>query len=355
MNSFIAFQSALRRLLQPIILSVLTLGLMGCSLSDEHAFHLINGPTMGTWYNIKYQLPNETEITETALQSKVERVLNDVNQKMSTYVSDSELSEFNRAAVGKGFSLSTETVEVLRISKEVHRVSRGAFDPTVGPLVNLWGFGPEKKPDEIPSAAEIANALSLVGVEAISLTDKSATKRAPRSIDLSAVAKGYAVDKLAELMISEGIVRFMVEVGGEIRVGEKKMSGDSWQIAIEEPSTLGRSVQKVVSISNVGLATSGDYRNYFEKDGKRYSHTIDPATGYPIQHRLASVTVIHKSCAYADAFATALSVLGPDKGFELAVELDLAVYMLVKKPGDDSGFEVLQTESFAPYVDQSAI
>ncbi|MCG8312459.1 MAG: FAD:protein FMN transferase, partial [Pseudomonadales bacterium] len=135
----------------------------------------------------------------------------------------------------------------------------------------------------------------------------------------------------------------------------KNNENKPWQIGIEQPRTMQRSIQTIINLSDTAMATSGDYRNYFEKDGKRYSHTIDPATGYPIQHRLASVTVIHKSCAYADAFATALSVLGPDKGFELAVELDLAVYMLVKKPGDDSGFEVLQTESFAPYVDQSAI
>ena len=348
--------SALRRLMQPIILSVLTLWMLGCSPSNEQSFYLINGPTMGTWYNIKYQKPSGLSQTKSQIQASVESVLADINQKMSTYISDSELSRFNQAPVNKPFPLSSETLEVLQISQDVYRQSGGAFDPTVGPLVNLWGFGPDKIDAQIPSPDHIKSALSQVGADAIRLGKGSAQKELPRTIDLSAVAKGYAVDRVADMLEQQGIHSYMVEVGGEIRVGKAKLSGESWQIAIEEPVLLDRIARKVLSITEVSVATSGDYRNYFEKDGKRYSHTIDPTTGFPIQHRLASVTVIHSSSAYADALATALTVLGPEKGFILAQELNLAVYMLVKREGGDSaGFEVLQTDAFIPYVDPSVI
>lgn len=338
-------------LLQPVILC-LALWITGCSPSDtSKKFYSFNGPTMGTWYNVKVQgLPQG--LSPDGVKAEIDSVLNDINQKMSTYIDNSEVTLFNRAPVNKPFAVSAETLKVLKISQQVYQQSNGAFDITVGPLVNLWGFGPGFKEDAIPTEKQIQTLLETVDASAITLNSDSLVKSKAVAIDLSAVAKGYATDQVANRLQALGISRYMVEVGGEIRVGEPKVSGGKWKIAIEQPISYERAIQKILSVERVAVATSGDYRNYFEKEGKRFSHTIDPRTGMPVQHGLASVTVIHESCAYADAYATALTVLGPVEGLKLAKRLNLAVYMLVKTA---SGFEVLQTEAFSQYVDNSEI
>lgn len=340
-------------LLQPVILCLWALWVTGCSVSEDpqNRFHTFNGPTMGTWYNVKIQgLPDS--LSETAVKQAIDAELNGVNEAMSTWREDSELSRFNRAPVQVPFPMSADTRQVLAISAEVYEASGGAFDITVGPLVNLWGFGPDKQEDSIPPPEDISRLLQEIGGDAIRIQGEQVSKSRPVQIDLSAVAKGYGVDKVASRLEALGIRRYMVEVGGEIRVGDAKLSGETWKIAIEEPTTLSRSIQKVLSLKNVAIATSGDYRNFYEKDGKRYSHTIDPRTGSPVAHKLASVSVIHESCAYADAWATALTVLGPEESLKLAEKLNLAVYLLVKT---ETGFEALQSESFSRYVDPAAI
>lgn len=340
-----------KQMLQPITLCLLAISLMGCIVSDEQKIHHINGPTMGTWYNVKFQaLPANKNLP--AIKAQVAQVLEGINQKMSTYKSDSELSLFNQAAINEQVQLSEDMLRVLEISQQVYRESEGAFDVSVGPLVNLWGFGPEKTDDEPPAGELIQKTLSLVDADAINISSEGASKSKPVSVDLSAVAKGYAADVVAQALESTGIYHYMVEVGGELRIGKRKLSGDPWKIAVEEPTDNQRSIQKILALESVAVATSGDYRNYFEKDGKRYSHTIDPRTGAPINHTLASVTVLHDSCAYADAYATAITVLGPEKGLALAEKLSLAVYMLVK---EKDGFGVLQTKSFSSYVDNPTI
>lgn len=339
-------------LLQPAFLCLLVLWIAGCGRSDNsEIFHTLDGPTMGTWYNVKFQSMPEG-VSESDVQQSIDSVLSDINQKMSTYLADSELSQFNKLPPGQPATLSPQTFQVLTISEQVFQESGGAFDITVGPLVNLWGFGPDKGSDEVPSPDEIRARLDAIGAQYLSLENGNARKQKPIQLDLSAVAKGYAVDKVAEVLESQGITRYMVEVGGEIKVGQVKLSGEPWRIAIEEPNDLQRVIQKVLSLTSVAVATSGDYRNFYEKNGHRYSHTIDPRTGSPVAHKLASVTVIHRSCAYADAYATALTVLGPQEGMALANKLGLAVYMLVKS---DTGFDVLQTESFSDYVDAVSI
>ena len=340
-------------LLQPVILCLLALWVTGCSVSEspEDQFHTFSGPTMGSWYHVKIQSLPET-LTENDVKQAIDAELNDVNQKMSTYRQDSELSLFNRAPVGEPYSLSAATRQVLTIALEIYQASGGAFDVTVGPLVNLWGFGPEKKEDSIPDAAEISRLLELVGSDALRLEGEQAIRNRAVSVDLSAIAKGYAVDRVAKRLEHLGIIRYMVEVGGEIRVGAEKRSGDAWNIAIEEPITEARAIQKVLGLRSVAVATSGDYRNFYEIDDRRYSHTIDPRSGEPVSHKLASVTVIHPSCAYADAYATALTVLGPEEGLKLAEKLNLAVYLLVKTP---SGFGVLQSKSFSDYVEPTGV
>ncbi|MCG8669924.1 MAG: FAD:protein FMN transferase [Pseudomonadales bacterium] len=339
------------KLLQPILLCIIAISLVGCSVSNDPEIHHINGPTMGTWYNVKFQALTKQQ-TPSQVKAGIDQLLADINQKMSTYIDDSELSVFNAVPPSREMPLSEETLAVLTISQQVHRESQGAFDITIGPLVNLWGFGPKGNRESPPTNQEIAQAKNLLGADSLVLGESQALKLKPVTIDLSAVAKGYAVDRVSQYLESSGIDHYMVEVGGEIRVGKRKLSGDAWKIAIEEPTEFERSIQKVLALESISLATSGDYRNYFEKDGKRYSHTIDPRSGMPISHSLASVTVLHRYSAFADAYATAITVLGPKEGMALAEKLNLAVYMLVKSK---SGFEVLQTKSFSSYVDPSSI
>ena len=286
------------------------------------------------------------------LQQAIDQQLLLINQQMSTYQDDSELSKFNRALVGEWVNVSANLFDILVMSMELSWLTGGAFDITVGPLVNLWGFGPDglDMPSTVPDAGNIKALLEQSGFQAIELAldDNSIRKTKPVILDLSAIAKGYGVDKVAELLLYAGYTDFMVEIGGELRLAGNSPRGTPWRIAIEQPdaNAFGQS-NKAVQVSGVSIATSGDYRNYFEQDGKRYSHTIDPTTGYPTDHSLASITVIADSSAYADGLATALNVLGPEKALQLAEQQGLAIYMLVKT---EQGFAAQYSEAFKPYL-----
>lgn len=307
---------------------------------------------MGTTYHITVLEQEGVSADRDELQQAVDAQLQLINQQMSTYIEDSELEIFNRQPVDKPMVLSENLFDVLLLSIEVSWLSEGAFDISVGPLVNLWGFGPgaDFAHDEVPSAEAIAAAKAQTGFSALELdlVSQSAIKHKPLTLDLSAIAKGYGVDKVAALLEFAGYRNYMVEIGGELRLKGLNPRGTPWHIAIEEPDPSGqRSIHKAIAISDAGMATSGDYRNFFERDGKRYSHTIDPQTGYPITHRLASVTVVADSSAYADALATALNVMGPERGMKLANRQGLAVYMIVKT---DEGFTSMASEAFQPYM-----
>jgi thiamine biosynthesis lipoprotein len=236
--------------------------------------------------------------------------------------------------------------EALRISE----ASGGAFDVTVGPLVNLWGFGPEDRPRRVPDERAIEERRAAVGYRklAVRMSPPAVKKDAPElSCDLSALAKGYGVDTVAEYLDACGMRNYMVEVGGEVRAKGKNGQGIPWRIGVERPGGPG-GLLKVIRISGHALATSGDYRNYFEEDGVRYSHTIDPRTGRPIAHALGSVTVIHRSCMVADGMATAINVLGPQAGYDLAVRQKLPVLMVVRE-GD--GFTETMTPWFEAFLE----
>jgi thiamine biosynthesis lipoprotein len=215
-------------------------------------------------------------------------------------------------------------------------------------LVNLWGFGPDKRQFQAPSQQDIAALLDQVGSEAIELRSlgeglfQLRLKQA-RYIDLSAIAKGYAVDVLGDFLQQQGINRYLVEVGGEIIANGVKPQQQPWRIAIEAPNDDGRSVQIIIPLSNMGIATSGDYRNFFEQEGRRFSHTIDGRTGKPVEHSLASVSVLHKSVAMADAWATALTVLGAEQGLALAEKYNLAAYFIVRT---DMGYQQVSSSQF---------
>jgi thiamine biosynthesis lipoprotein len=316
-------------------------GLTGCDSAPE--IIKISGSKMGTSYNITVVADQPAPAD---LAQRIEAVLDVVDQSMSTYKSDSEISHFNAQPVAEPQMISPEFADVLDVSKLIWEQSSGAFDPTVGPLVDLWGFGPVPTEDVVPSDEQIAGALQSVGYQHLSIDMQMISKAAPVRLDLSAVAKGYAVDQVADLLEILALPDYLVEVGGEMRLGGYNPQGQPWRIAVEMPAVIPQ-VQRVFQAHDVGIATSGDYRNYFEQDGVRYSHTIDPRTGKPIRHNLASVTVVSDTCAEADAWATALMVLGEEQGMVLAEELGLAIYMLVK---DGEEFKAMSSKAFAPYL-----
>jgi thiamine biosynthesis lipoprotein len=316
--------------------------LFGCSNKPD--IIEITGSKMGTTYSVKVvadQLPPDD------LSQQIDRLLSKVDNSMSTYKDESEISRFNRLSVGETIEISSEFAEVIRISQSVWHQSNGAFDPTIGPLVDLWGFGPVDREEQIPSTESIEQVLTTIGFESIVLQGMTLSKLRPVALDLSAVAKGYAVDLVANHLEMLALPDYLVEIGGELRVSGANPEGIPWRIALEQPQ-LFAAVDKVIELTDIATATSGDYRNYFEKDGVRYSHTIDPRNGMPIRHQLASVTVIKESCAEADAWATAFSVLGADESKELANRLGLAAYMLVR---EDDQFIALHSDAFDVYLD----
>lgn len=324
--------------------------LTGCGQADSPRESVkLSGPTMGTSYHITLvaEAGESFGFEQAELQKTIDDELEIINQVMSTYIDDSELMQFNRAPVDEWVQLSEPLMEVLNIGEDVSQRSEGAFDVTVGPLVNLWGFGPEMRPEVVPTDDQLAEALALTGHDKLQLDVTRARRTAPIFVDLSAVGKGYGVDWIAKVLHGRGFKNFMVEIGGEVRVAGVSPRGAPWRIAVEQPSALGGSARLAIELDNKSVATSGDYRNYYEVDGTRYSHTIDPATGRPITHNLASVTVIADTAAHADAWATALNVLGPEKGLALANAEQLAVYMIVK---ENDGFTDLRSVTFSQYA-----
>ena len=294
------------------------------------------GQTMGTTYTVKVAGAAIPELQRQQLQDAIDEQLDRVNELMSTYLASSELSRFNQSDGSDAFPLSPETVEVFTVARGVGSLSGGALDVTVGPLVNAWGFGPRGKPPHPPSALELKRLRALVGWDKIILDESRSTIRKTDPevyCDLSAVAKGYAVDRVSETLSGLGYVEHMVEVGGEVRAHGRNLDGRPWRIGVEKPLNGESIVQRAVPLENRAMATSGDYRNYYEEGGRRVSHEIDPRTARPIEHRLASVTVVAERCVEADALATALIVLGEDAGFRLAAEHDLAALFLVREGG----------------------
>jgi len=294
---------------------------------------------MGTDFTVRIRGLSIEE--QQAAADAVRVALDDVDDRMSTWKSDSELSRLNRARVGEAVPLSPPLRDVLRVAREVHDASGGAFDVTVGPAVDAWGFGPSD-PEAPPSEPEVAQLMERIGMDLLVVTGDTASRtRADLSVDLSAVAKGYAVDRVLAALADLGHHASMVEVGGEIRVG----GGDQpWRIAIERPDPRRRQVARVLSLQDISLATSGDYRNVRRTGDGWVSHTIDPRTARPVTHGLASVSVLAVDCARADAWATALNVLGPKEGLALARELELAALLTWRDV--DGGMVSAETPAF---------
>lgn len=325
------------------------LSLMGCDGVGGTANRItLSGATMGTRYRINVAGP-EPGMELAGLSAGIDRILGGINERMSVHRPQSELSLFNAASATDWMPVSRQTYAVVSRALEIARLSGGAFDVTVGPSVNLWGFGPGDPITAPPSPGRIEAVANRTGYQRLDSQNMPTAlyKSEPAlRVDLSGIAKGFAVDRVARYLERNGATDYLVEIGGEIRVGGRGSSG-AWRIGIENPVPGAGTVHRVVRLGSEAIATSGDYRIFFEQDGRRYPHIIDPRTGMPVAHDLASVTVIAPTTMDADAWSTALMVLGPEEGIALAKRNRLAAFFIVKT---GKGFVDRHTPAFEPYL-----
>lgn len=312
----------------------------GCSQRRAPAVRAafeFRGLSMGSAYTLKIAGAPLPAAAREAARAAVQYALDRVEDAMSTFRPASELSRFNVCQHGRRFVLSPETYTVFRLAQQIAAETNGAFDITVAPLVDAWGFGPGRN-HRVVGSDEIRGLERRVGFRHLELDDRAATATKARPgvrADLSGIAKGYGVDAAARALESLGFDNYLIDAGSEIRVQGRNPAGEPWMVAIEEPDSSPPRARRVVPMTGGSIATSGDYRIYFERNGRRYCHEIDPASGAPIQNGLASVSVVHGSCDRADATATALMVMGPERGLAFAREQRIAACFVVRT-GDGS-------------------
>ncbi len=320
----------------------------GCLFDKEKEVVRLSGETMGTTFNIT---AIGVDVDEEALADAVDETLAEVNAKMSNWDPTSEVSTFSASESTDAVAVSDEFALVIDAANDVHEKSGGTFDVTLGPLIELWGFGPRKPEDPVPSDVEIQAALDSVGQSRLLTLDREAGTLAKSDagvgINLSAIAKGYGIDAVAETLRDAGIENYMVEIGGDLVTMGQNDKNEAWRIGIEKPETGVQAIQLIVQLDDLGMATSGDYKNFFEQDGVRYSHIIDPVTGRPITHRTTSVTVLAENAMMADAWATAMLALGQEKGLELAEKHKLAVYFISRDvTGGEDAYITVHSSAF---------
>jgi thiamine biosynthesis lipoprotein len=309
--------------------------LAACGRDPARAELAFSGETMGTTYHVKIAQASLGESQRSALHEAVHGALDHVNRTMSLYRDDSELARFNRHAGGAPLALSAELFEVFEAAASVSALTDGAFDITVAPLVADWGFGPDRRLAPPEPAALRADRVA-VDYRALQLhaARRAVTKaRAGVRADLNGIAKGYGVDRAARVLEARGIDNYLVEAGGEVRARGANADGQAWQIGIEQPDAWPQRAHYIAPLANGALATSGDYRIYYERDGRRYCHEIDPARAAPIEHGLASVSVVAADCMRADALATALIVLGLERGYAVAESRGIPAYFIQRRDG----------------------
>ncbi len=331
-----------------ILTIFLIIGISACQ-KTSYEILVLNGLTMGTTYSVKINTDNAF-VEKNKISNDIDEILSEINQSMSTYIKESELSNINYSTISDWQSISDDLFEVINHAINVSLKTNGAFDITIAPLVNLWGFGPDKLQNKIPTDEIIELTKKNTGYKKISI-DKSLkmiSKLDPNlHIDLSGIAKGFAVDKIARYLDKCGFKNYLVEIGGELIGKGLNKDKEIWQIGIDNPNNNSDRIKRIIQLEDMAMATSGNYMNYFEKDGIRYSHTINPVTGRPIKHKLASVTVLDSSTMNADALATAFMVLGPEKALSLANNLEIALYLIIK---NGERFEEKYNDYFMPYL-----
>lgn len=303
----------------------------------------LGGATMGTGWSVKLVAPS---VSTSSLRAGIEAVLDRVIAQMSTWIAESDISRFNAAPAGTWHVLPDDFLRVLRAALMVAAQSGGAYDPTVGALVDLWGFGRHGTPRR-PGDAAIVAARADCGWQHLKVEGSRALQPGVR-VDLSSIAKGFAVDAVSAHLAGRGIADHLVEIGGELRGQGTKPDGSPWWVALERPAAergeQDNTLDTIVALHGLSVATSGDSRRFFTSDGRRFSHTIDPRTGYPVPERAASVTVLHEHCIYADAWASALLVLGPEEGLVLAERLRLPARFIVRNgPGHEERISAAMT------------
>ena len=333
------------------VLVFLTVRVLVCAPSPPRV--ALAGETMGTTWLAVLNSPGLSRRDRMRAQEAVQEALDRVDAAMSTWDPESEVSRFNAHVSTEPFALSIGTLGVLELARQVSAASEGAFDVTVRPLVAAWGFGSGARlPGDAPSDEELGRMRERVGWQRLALDRDSgtATKAHPAlEIDLSAIAKGYGVDQAAAALAALGHDDFLLEVGGEIHAEGLRPDGAPWRLAIERPEPDGRAVHGVVELSGLSMATSGDYRSFYEAGSQRLIHIIDPRDGRPASHGIASVSVVLETTAAADAWATALSVLGPEEGHALALERGIPAYWILRRP--DGSYDTVATPSFPAIID----
>jgi len=322
--------------------------LAGCERAPQPV--RLQGSVFGTGWSLTY-MPIDEGPTPGQVRAALLAAFDTVNASMNTYDPSATISRFNQLSAGEPMEVDWDFTYVFNEARRITAWSDGAYDVTVAPLLALWGFGPNG-PTTFPTPEALQQAMSEVGLEHFDWQPRTRTLTKlvdGASLDFSSIAKGYGVDLGADALDELGIEHFMLEVGGEMQLRGQSPRGDAWRIAIERPQ-VGGGVQAAISLTDIGVATSGDYRNYFEREGKRYSHLVDPRTGYPIEHDLVAATVVHPSTGIADAWATALCIMGTEDALAVAEERGLAVYV-VSRVGD----ELVErwSSGFAPFLSKA--
>jgi FAD:protein FMN transferase len=320
--------------------------LSGCSREPEA--ETLTGHTMGTYWSVRVVVPDERRQLE-GLRADIEEALDLVDRQMSTWRDDSDLTRFNNLPASESMTIPAEFAEVLEASLELAELSDGHFDPTIGPIVNLWGFGPDGRRDDPPTDEEIESAMARVGWQRLDYdpATRELTQPGAAYLDFSGIAKGYAADLVAQQLMVRGLKDFIVDIGGDMVVRGHRPDGNPWRIAVERPDPASRDIFSIIELSEAAVVTSGSYRNFFEYGEIQFSHTIDPHTGRPIPQELVSVTVVNATSMKADGLATAITALGADAGYEFARKHGIAALLLIL---DNDTVVERMTDEFAVYL-----
>lgn len=318
--------------------------LAGCGKEDPVV--RVEGPTMGSTWSVQF-VPAAQGPASDQVKQEVETILAEVDQHFSTYRQDSDVARFNRLPAGSCQAMPADVIKLVRLGETLWRESGGAFDLSVEPLMNLWGFGPQSREEKVPDAQRLAQIRARVGQGHLRIDGDQLCKDIDLELDFNSIAAGYSVDRISERLRGLGIASLLVEVTGELKAIGRKPDGSPWRVALELPREDRQIAEQILAVDGLGVSTSGDYRNYFEENGQRFSHTFDARFGKPVSHSLAAVTVFDPSALVADGYSTLLLILGPEQAWDFAVAQDLAAVLVTRA---DSGFNARVTPAFQRIV-----